>query len=114
MNKKSENKGEGLSMEKNSTKSKTTSQFVSLKFSFTFIKKFITMDLLAKASIDELKPTFGDLLGINLFAKRLVYSYNGQDLETKKNLNQLLEDLKIQDLRGTTLNLEVRQEEEGA
>ena len=109
---------------KNSTKTDKASnpnpQFLSLKFNFSFIKKFITMDLHMKATIDDLKPTFGNLLNINFFAKKLTYYYNNVDLRTWKTMQELIDDgeIKKDDISRTRttepLILEVRQDEEGA
>ncbi len=105
----------------NSTKTNPIPQFLSLKFNFSFIKKFITMDLHMKATIDDLKPTFANLLNINFFAKKLTYYYKNVDLKTWKTMQELIEDGEIsrEDVTRTrgsseSLVLEVRQEEEGA
>lgn len=93
-------------------KKKNSPQYIPLKFSFNFIKKFITMDLMTKATIDDLKPTFGNLLSINLFGKRLIYTYNNIVLDTDKTLEDLISEHSIK--HEAILNLEVHQVEEGA
>ena len=97
---------------------KPVNAFYNLKFNFSFIKKYITMDLHMKATIDDLKPTFANLLNINLFAKKLIY-YNGANVvETSKTMQELIDDKEIADKTTSVSNepiiLEVREEEEGA
>lgn len=75
------------------------------------------MDLHMKATIDDLKPSFSNLLQTNLFAKKLSYFFDNEFLETGKTMQELIEDGKIRYATSNTSEpvvLEVRQEEEGA
>jgi len=70
-----------------------------------------------KATIDDLKPSFSNLLQTNLFAKKLSYFFDNEFLETGKTMQELIEDGKIRYATSNTSEpvvLEVRQEEEGA
>ena len=94
---------------------KPAQTFYSLKFNFGSLKKFITMDLHAKATIDDLKPSFSNLLQTNLFAKKLLYFYGEQLLETGKTMQELIDEKKILFSSPTEPSqLDVRIEEEGA
>lgn len=94
---------------------KPAQQFYSLKFNFSSLKKFITMDLHAKATIDDLKPSFANLLQTNLFAKKLSYFYGEQLLETGKTMQELIDEKKIIfPGNNEPSQLDVRIEEEGA
>ena len=97
------------------TGNKPAQIFYSLKFNFGSLKKFITMDLHAKATIDDLKPSFANLLQTNLFAKKLSYYYADQLLETGKTMQELIEEKKII-FSGPNepSQLDVRVDEEGA
>ena len=77
-----------------SKKQKSQNTFRPVKFNFTDIKKFITMDLNIKVAFDDLKMNFSKLLNTSFFAKKLVF-YKKEKKETiidpTKSLELMLE-----------------------
>lgn len=90
--------------------------FISLKFNFSFVKKFITLDLHMKATIDDLKPTFANLLNVSLFSKKLIYFFKQKPLEVGKTMQELIDDkeIEVSSKANDPIILDVNQEEEGA
>ena len=88
--------------------------FYSLKFNFSSLKKYITMDLHVKATIDDLKGSFSNLLQTNLFAKKLTYFFSDERLETGKTMQDLIDEKSIVFTSLDPVQLEVRIDEEGA
>mmetsp|Transcript_50028 Transcript_50028/g.57588 ORF Transcript_50028/g.57588 Transcript_50028/m.57588 type:complete len:90 (+) Transcript_50028:29-298(+) len=60
------------------------------KFIFETFSKYIEMDIQKRAILDDMKVSFGKILGINLFAKKLVY-YLGDSLTPLDSSKPLLE-----------------------
>ncbi|CAD8090883.1 unnamed protein product [Paramecium sonneborni] len=66
------------------------SEYQRVKFIFPALEKFIVMDLNSKIALDDLKFTFTNILKIDLFAKRIKFSFNKGFIQIDLNSQQSL------------------------
>lgn len=90
--------------------------FHHVKFNFKELKKFITMELNLKVSINDLRENFSKLLATNFFAKRLVFIYGLEQIDPSQNLEIFFEKnfFSKKERPPSTLEIDVETEQEGA
>ncbi|CAD8127190.1 unnamed protein product [Paramecium sonneborni] len=66
------------------------SEYERVKFIFPALEKFIVMDLNSKIALDDLKFTFTNILKIDLFAKKIKFSFNKGFIQIDLNSQQSL------------------------
>ena len=80
------------------------------KFVFDQYSKIIEMDIPKRALLADMKLTFGRFLGVNLFAKKLVYYFKDKAIDSSKPLIEALENERVQ----PQIQITVKTEELGA
>lgn len=66
--------------------------FVSVKFNFPFLRRYVSLDVLSCVTLFELQPSFSKLLNYNL-GNNLTFQHNAQKLNIFKTVKENLNDL---------------------